>query len=70
MAIYLLIIITITIVELAELFFKYVVCRFSILKSIILNRGFLFTSAFWSEIYYYIKIKRRLSTAFYPQIDE
>ena len=46
MAVYLLIIIIITIAELVELFFKYVVCRFSTPKGIVLNRSFLFINAF------------------------
>ena len=70
MAVYLPTTITIIIIELVELFFKHVVYRFSTPKNIILDRGSLFISAFWSEVYYYIKVKRRLSTAFYPQINK
>ena len=37
--------------------------------SIVTDRGSLFTSNFWSSLCYYMKIKRRLSTAFHPQTD-
>jgi transposase InsO family protein len=38
-------------------------------KSIVSDRGSIFTSAFWLSLYYYIKTKRRLSTAYHPQTD-
>ena len=52
--------------ELVELFLTTIITRFRTPKGIVSNRGSLFTSAFWLEIYYYAKMKRRLSTAFYP----
>ena len=55
--------------ELAEVFHTKIVCRYSILNGIISNRGSIFTSTFWLAVYFYSKIKRRLSTAFYPQTD-
>ena len=36
---------------------------------IVTNRGLLFTSKFWLLLYYFLSIKRRLSTAFHPQMD-
>ena len=36
---------------------------------IVTNRGFLFTSKFWSSLCYFFDIKRKLSTAFHPQTD-
>ena len=65
MALYLLIVKTITATKLADLFLNEVVRRFKIPRGIISNRGSIFTSKFWSELYFTIKIKRRLSTAFY-----
>ncbi len=53
--------------KLAELFIEYIIRRFGTLKSIVSDRGSLFTSKFQSEVYFYTYIKRRLSTAFYPQ---
>ena len=35
--------------------------------SIVSNRGSVFTSKFWSSLYFFLEIKRRLSTIFYPQ---
>ena len=34
------------------------------------DRGLLFTSKFWSLLCYFLDIKKRLSTAFYPQTDD
>ena len=56
----------ITAIELAELFFKEIVLRYRVPKGIVSDRGLVFTSIFWSEICYYTKVKRRLSTVFYP----
>lgn len=36
---------------------------------IVLDRGSLFISKFWSALYFQLKIKQRLSTAFHPQTD-
>ena len=36
---------------------------------IIFNRGSIFTSEYWSTIYYHLHVLRKLSTAFHPQID-
>jgi len=69
MALYLPIVKTITITELADLFLNEVVRRFGAPRGIISNCGSIFTSKFWSELYFTTKIKRRLSTAFYPQTD-
>ena len=60
---------TVTAVELAELFYEEVICRFGVPKGAVSDRGSVFTSAFWSEMCYYLKMKRRLSTAFHPQTD-
>jgi len=65
MALYLLIVKTITITELADLFLNKVVCCFRISRGIISNYSSIFTSKFWSELYFTIKIKYRLSIAFY-----
>lgn len=66
MAIYLPTSITINAAELAELFIEHIVCRFGTPKGIVSDRGSVFTSAFWSEVCYCMKVKRRLSTAFHP----
>jgi len=69
MALYLPIVKTITITKLADLFLNEVVRRFGAPRGIISNCGSIFTSEFWLELCFTIKIKHRLSTAFYPQID-
>lgn len=33
------------------------------------HRGSVFTSAFWSQVFYLTKVKLRLSTVFHPQTD-
>ena len=56
-------------VEFADLFVEEIVGRFGTPNGIVSDRGSVFTSAFWSEFCYHLKIKRRLSTAFHPQTD-
>ena len=53
----------------AEVIIDIVVRHHGLPDSIVTNRGLLFTSKFWSSLYYFLDIKRRLSTAFYLQID-
>jgi hypothetical protein len=65
-ALYLPIVKTITITKLADLFLNEVVRYFRAPRGIIFNCGSLFTSKFWLELYFAIRIKRRLSIAFYP----
>ncbi len=60
---------TLTIVELAELFFEKIALRYEISSDIVIDKDSLFISAFWSEICYYVKIKQRLSIAFHSQTD-
>ena len=65
MALYLPIVKTITITELADLFLNKVVRYFRAPRGIISDYGSIFTSKFWLELYFAINIKRRLSIAFY-----
>ena len=58
--------------ELAELLYKKVFSLFNLFnlfKSIVFNHKSVFISEFWLKICYYVKIKCRLSTAFYPQMN-
>ncbi len=48
---------TLTVVELTELFFKKIALRYEILNDIIINKDSLFINAFWSEIYFHVKMK-------------
>ena len=60
---------TVTAVQLADLFHEEIVCRFGTPRGVVSDRGSVFTSAFWSDLCYHMKMKRRLSTAFHPQTD-
>ena len=51
---------------LAEVILDVVVRHHGLPDSIVCDRGSLFTSKFWSSLCYFLGIKRRLSTAFYP----
>ncbi len=48
---------TLTVVELAELFFEKIALRYEISNDIVIDRNSLFISAFWSEICYHVKMK-------------
>ena len=50
----------------AKVIIDVVVCHYGLSDSTITDRGFLFTSKFWSSLYYFLGIKHRLSTAFHP----
>ncbi len=54
---------------LAEVIIDVVVRYYGVPESIVTDRGLLFTSKFWSSLYYFLGIKKKLSTAFHPQID-
>ena len=54
---------------LAEVIINVVVRHHGLPDSIVTDRGSLFTSKFWSSLCYFFGIKRRLSTAFHPQMD-
>jgi hypothetical protein len=69
MAHYLLTTSTVDAEELADLFIENVLTKYGAPKSIISDRGSLFTSQFWSELCRKLRIKRGLSTAFHPQTD-
>ena len=51
--------------QLADIFLKYVVLQFGILKSIVFNQDFIFISAFWLQLYYCLKIQKKLNIIFY-----
>ena len=60
---------TVTAAELADLFMEYWVKDFGTPQGIVSDRGPQFTSKFWSSLCFYLKVRRRLSTAFHPQSD-
>ncbi len=59
-----------TVIKLTELFFEKIALRYEILNDIVIDRNNLFISAFWSEICYHVKMKRRLSIIFHSQTDD
>ena len=54
---------------LVEVIIDVVVKHHGLPDSIVTDQGLLFTLKFWSLLCYFLGIKRRLSTAFYPQTD-
>jgi hypothetical protein len=51
---------------LVEVFLREIFRLYRLPKSIVSDRGSLFTSKFWSTFCYYLGVRRGLSTAFYP----
>ena len=60
---------TVTAAQLAEHFLGTIVRNYGVPNGIVSDRGTQFTSHFWSALCYYLKVTRRLSTAFHPQSD-
>ena len=59
--------ITINALGLAKVIINIVIWHYGLPHSIITDWGSLFTLKFWSLLCYFLDIKKRLSTAFYPQ---
>ena len=51
--------------KLTKIFFEKIVFNFDMFIDIMSDRNSIFISVFWSTLCYYLKIKRRLSTAFH-----
>ena len=60
---------TITAQRLAELLLEQCFLPQGPPDTLLSDRGSVFTSQFWSDICYHLKIVHRLSTAFHPQTD-
>jgi hypothetical protein len=56
--------------DLARVFFENIECEYGTLILIISNRDSRITSEFWIEVYNFQMIKRQLSIAYHPQIDD
>ncbi len=61
--------VTINTPDQVEVIINVVVRQHEVPKSIVTDRGSLFTSKFWSSLYYFLGIKKKLSTTFHPQTD-
>jgi hypothetical protein len=55
----------ITIVELTKIVFDHVMFKYNVSKNVVSNKEFVFTNAYWINIYYHMKIKRRLNIVFH-----
>ena len=55
--------------ELADLFLTEIAYKTGTPRSLVTDRGSLFTSGYWSQFCQGLRIKARLSTAFHPQTD-
>ena len=69
MAHYELIKIIINIPSVVEVILDIVMQYHSLPNSIMSDWGSVFTLKIWLSLYYFLKIKQKLSTVFYPQID-
>ena len=61
--------ITLVALGLAKVIINVLVHHHGLLDSIVTDGSSFFTSRFWSLLCYFFGIQRKLSTAFYPQID-
>jgi hypothetical protein len=57
-------------IELTKIIFDHVIFKYDALKDVVSNRKFVFTSAYWTNICYHMKMKRRLNIVFHSQIDD
>ncbi len=58
--------VTIDVLGLAKVIINVVVRHYGVSESIVRDWGLLYTSKFWSSLCYFLEIKKKLSTAFYP----
>ena len=61
--------VTIDAPRLAKVIIDVVLQYHGLPDSIISDQGAIFMSKFWSSLCYFLRVKRRLSTAFHPQTD-
>jgi hypothetical protein len=51
-------------IELAKIIFDHVMLKYDASKDVVSNKEFVFTSAYWTNICYHMKMKRRLTSFF------
>ena len=56
--------------QLTDLFYEKIVCCFKTLREVMSDWDSVFTSVFWSDLCYHMKMKCRLSTVFHSQTDK
>ncbi|MBW0500141.1 hypothetical protein O181_039856 [Austropuccinia psidii MF-1] len=59
----------ITSLEFSQIFISHVFSKHGLPVSIVSDRGSLFVSSFWTNLWQQLKISRDLSTAFHPETD-
>jgi hypothetical protein len=57
-------------IELTKIIFDHVMLKYDASKDVVSKREFVFTSAYWTNICYHMKMKRRLNIVFHSQIDD
>ncbi len=57
-------------IELTKIIFDHVMLKYDASKDVVSNKEFVFTSAYWTDICYHMKMKRRLNIVFHSQIDD
>ncbi|MBW0563626.1 hypothetical protein O181_103341 [Austropuccinia psidii MF-1] len=60
---------SITALDLAQIFISNVFSKHGLPVSVVIDRGSLFVSSFWTQLCQQLKISRDLSAAFHPEID-
>ena len=60
---------TIDAIDIGVLITDHIISKFGVPKSIVSDRGSIFTSSYWESLCFYLATRRCLLTAFYPQID-
>jgi hypothetical protein len=60
----------ITIIELTEIIFDHMMFKYDVSKNVVSNKEFVFTNAYWTNICYHMKMKRRLNIVFHSQTNE
>ncbi len=56
--------------NLAKVILDVIVQYHGLFDFIVSDWGLVFTLKFWLSLYYFLKIKRKLSITFYPQIND
>jgi hypothetical protein len=57
-------------IKLTKIIFNHVMLKYDASKNVVSNKEFVFTSAYWTDICYHMKMKRRLNIVFHSQIDD
>jgi hypothetical protein len=52
-------------IELTKIIFDHVMLKYDASKNVVSNREFVFTNAYWTNICYHMKMKRRLNIVFH-----